>query len=128
MRLVLASTATLMLMAAGAWAAFHTAPARLSQAGTPGRAGPGLVWRSGTATLRLTDGPCTVEDFVRVLESEGGVSPARAYVVKQGRREFTGCWSQDLDGDVLTMESNREPGSIPLSWFETPTRLLRSTG
>jgi hypothetical protein len=120
MRILSATVATGMLLAiaAAAWATLHTASAQSHrQAAPPDHAVPGLVWRSGTATLRLTDGPCPVEDFVRALEREG-VTPARAYVVRQGRQQFTGCWARDLDGDVLTMEADREPGTIPLSWFQ----------
>ncbi|HET8746360.1 MAG TPA: hypothetical protein VFM98_12195 [Ramlibacter sp.] len=116
MRLVLASAATVMLIAAAAAAAtFHAAPGRQAKAAATD-AVPGLVWHSGTATMRLTAQPCPIDEFARALELEGR-APPRAYVVQQGSRQFTGCWSKDVDGDVITMEVNREPGSIPISWF-----------
>jgi hypothetical protein len=130
MRLVFASAATLGLMAAAAaFATFHTAaPAHTSQAAAPKDAVPGLIWRSGTATMRLTDRPCPVDNFTRVLEIEG-LAPARAYVVQQGRHQFTGCWAKDMDGDVITMEGNREePGSIPLSWFQAASTPAKPAG
>jgi len=117
MRFVLASAATVTLIAAAAAAAtFHAVPALRVKAAEAGNAVPGLVWRSGTATMRLGAQPCPVDELARALEIEGRVPP-RAYVVQQGSREFTGCWSKDGDGDVITMEVNREPGSIPISWF-----------
>lgn len=117
MRFVLASAATVTLIAAAAAAAsFHAAPVRPDRAVEATDAVPGLVWRSGTATMRLSAQPCPVEELARALEIEGR-APPRAYVVQQGSRQFTGCWSKDVDGDVITMEVNREPGSIPISWF-----------
>ena len=120
MRLVFASLATsILLAAAAAWASLHSASAHPSEGAPATDAVPGLVWHSGTVTMRLTDQPCRVDDFARVLEVEG-VVPPRTYVVHQGSREFSGCWSKDLGGDVITMEANRDLGSIPIAWFRVP--------
>jgi hypothetical protein len=123
MRVLIASAAALTLGAAAAAAlALHSPPAKLSQrtvaseAAAPTDAVPGLVWRSGSATLRLTDQPCPNEEFTRTLESEGVTKP-RAYEVTQGSRRYTGCWAKDVGGDVVTMEPGRDIGEIPIAWF-----------
>jgi hypothetical protein len=127
MRVLIATAATLTLAAAAAAGmALHSPPSRsaqrvqVSQPAPPAEAVPGMVWRSGTATLRLTDRPCPSEEFTRALESEG-VSKPRAYDVTQGSRRFSGCWSKDVDGDVVTMEPGRDIGSIPIGWFQPGT-------
>ena len=113
---------TLAVAAAAAAMALHTPPSRPPQrlavrdAAPPTDAVPGLVWRSGTATLRLMDGPCPSPEFAQTLETEG-VTKARAYEVVQGSRRYTGCWTKDIGGDVLTLEPGRDIGSIPIDWF-----------
>ncbi|NML44565.1 hypothetical protein HHL11_12435 [Ramlibacter sp. G-1-2-2] len=125
MRILIASAAAMTMAAAAAAAmALHAPPARPLQrapaaanpAQMPSDAVPGLVWRSGSATLRLTDRPCASEEFTRALETEG-VTKARAYDVVQGSRRYSGCWSKDIGGDVVTMEPGRDIGQIPLDWF-----------
>lgn len=124
MRILIASVAAMTMAAAAAAAmALHAPPAKLVQrapaanpAQMPSDAVPGLVWRSGSATLRLTDRPCASEEFTRVLETEG-VTQARAYDVVQGSKRYSGCWSKDIGGDVVTMEPGRDIGQIPLDWF-----------
>lgn len=125
MRALIATAGALTLAAAAAAAlAVHTPPPRASQriaphdAGPPTDAVPGLVWRSGSATLRLTGQPCPSEDFSRQLEMEG-ITKARAYEVTQGSHRFTGCWAKDDSGDVLTMEPGRDIGEIPIAWFRS---------
>lgn len=124
MRVLIASAAAMTLAAAAAAAlALHKPPAKPAQptavatADAPADAVPGLVWRSGSATLRLTDRPCPSEDLARALEIEG-VTPPLAYEVTQANRRYTGCWSKDLGGDVVTMEPGRDIGSIPIAWFQ----------
>ena len=123
MRVLIAGAATMTLAAAAAAAlALHGAPTPAPQAAPaaeavpPDDAVPGLVWRSGTVTVRLTDRPCPSEDLARVLEVEGVTRPLAYEVTQKGRRS-TGCWSKDLAGDVVTMEPGREVGSIPVAWF-----------
>ena len=127
---VMIAVATPVLVAAAATAAMalHSrpaAPARSPPSGVstvPGAAAipvvaePGLVWRSGTATVRLTDRPCPSDELALALEMEGVTKP-RAYDVVQGGRASTGCWVKDRAGDVVTLEPGREVGSIPLDWF-----------
>jgi hypothetical protein len=126
---VLIATATLLTLAAAAAAAMalHAPPARAPQRtptivaeAPPTDAVPGLVWRSGTAALRLTDRPCPSNEFIRILEGEG-VSPPLAYEVTQGNRRYGGCWAKDIAGDVVTMEAGRDIGSIPIGWFRRET-------
>lgn len=124
MRALIPIAAAFTLAAAAAAAmALHAPPAKApaqriaaTEAAPPTDAVPGLVWRSGTAALRLTDRPCASEDFTRTLESEGVTTP-RAYEVLQGSRRYSGCWSKDIGGDVLTMEAGRDIGTIPIGWF-----------
>lgn len=123
MRVLIPIAAAFTLAAAAAAAmALHAPPARpaqrtaAAQAAPPTDAVPGLVWRSGTAALRLTDRPCPSEDFTHTLEGEGVTTP-RAYEVMQGTRRYSGCWSKDIGGDVLTMEAGRDIGTIPIGWF-----------
>lgn len=120
MRILIATVAaTLLTAAAAAGVAFRTAPAAPAKsAEKPDRAAPGLVWRSGSATLRLTDRGCPFEDLSAQLEIEG-VAPARAYDVQQGTRKTTGCWSRDVGGDVITLEPGKELGQVPLDWFRS---------
>lgn len=125
MRVLIACAAAMTLAAAAAAAlALHAPAARLAPAARPSVAAaptdavPGMVWRSGTATLRLTDRPCPSEEFTIALESEG-VTKARAYEVTQANRRYGGCWAKDTGGDVVTMEPGREDiGSIPIAWFQ----------
>jgi len=123
MRILIASAAAMTMAAAAAAAmALHAPPAKPPQrvqasAGVVATdAAPGLVWRSGSATLRLTDRPCASEEFTRALETEG-VTTARAYDVVQGSKRYSGCWTKDIGGDVVTMEPGRDIGQIPLDWF-----------
>jgi len=123
MRVLIATAGAMTLAAAAAAAlALHKPPsaapriAQASEAPAPDDAVPGLVWRSGTATLRLTDKPCPIEDLARTLEVEGVTRPL-AYEVTQASRRYVGCWSKDLGGDVVTMEPGRDIGSIPIAWF-----------
>jgi hypothetical protein len=120
MRILIATVAASVLAAAAAaGVALHSVPAKSSAPGPAiERATAGLVWHSGSVALRLTDRPCPFEELSVQLETEG-VSPARAYVVQQGKHRTTGCWSQDLGGDVVTMEPGRELGQIPIAWFRT---------
>jgi hypothetical protein len=126
---VLIATASMMTVAAAAAAAMvlhapaatpHAAASKqvsvASDGARPKEAVPGLVWRSGTVTLKLTDRPCPSAEFADALEQEG-VGKARAYDVVQGSRRYTGCWTRDDGGDVVTMEPGRDIGSIPLDWF-----------
>lgn len=99
-------------------AALTTPPQQAGRVAT--EAVPGLTWRSGTATLRLTADACPYADLALQLETEG-IAPARAYVVDQRDRKSIGCWAKDIGGDVVTMEPGREPGQIPIDWFRTPT-------
>lgn len=123
MRVLIVSGVMVTFAAAAAAAlALHTPPPRSPQpakfeaGSTPVDAVPGLVWRSGSATLKLSGRPCPSEELARPLENEG-VSGARAYDVVQGSKRYTGCWAKDVAGDVLTMEPGREIGSIPIGWF-----------
>lgn len=78
---------------------------------------PGLVWRSGTATLTLMDRDCPFAELALQLETEA-IAPARAYVVEQRGRKSIGCWAKDVGGDVTTMEPGRDDvGQIPIDWF-----------
>lgn len=123
---VLIATGVMVTFAAAAAAALalHTPPSKAFQpvktgtAAAPADAVPGLVWRSGSAMLRLTDRPCPSAELAAPLEIEG-VSGARAYEVQQGSKRYVGCWAKDVAGDVLTMEPGREIGSIPIGWFRT---------
>ena len=126
MRVLIATAAAMTLAAAAAAAVvLHAPPARapqrsaLADAAAPADAVPGLVWRSGTATLRLTDRPCSSEDFTQTLELEG-VTQAREYEVTQANRRYIGCWVKDVGGDVVTMEPGRDDvGTIPIGWFQS---------
>jgi hypothetical protein len=125
MRVLIASAAAMTVAAAAAAAVvLHVPPAKPRQRAAaiagevPADAAPGLVWRSGSATLRLTNRPCPSEDLSRALETEG-VTNARAYDVTQGSRRYGGCWVKDLTGDVVTAEPGRDIGSIPIGWFRT---------
>ena len=125
MRVLIASAAAMTLAAAAAAAlALHSPPSKAPQrpaasgAFSTGDAAPGMVWRSGTVSLRLTDRPCPSEDLARALETEG-VTKARAYELTQKSQRVTGCWSKDLGGDVLTLEEGREIGTIPVGWFRS---------
>ncbi len=130
MRILIATVATATLAAATAAAMVLRTPPSSSPQPAPGAHGlagadaawathavPGLVWRSGTATLRLGDAPCPSEELTRALDGEG-LTEARAYEVKQGSRRYGGCWTQDSGGDVVTIEPGREIGTIPIAWFE----------
>jgi hypothetical protein len=123
MRSLIAGATALILAAAAATAlALHSPPAAPPQrphaaAAPPKDAVPGLVWRSGTATLRLTDRPCPSDELAQAVEMEG-VTKARAYEVIQKKRRSTGCWAKGSDDDVVTMEPGRELGSIPIAWFQ----------
>jgi hypothetical protein len=123
---VLIVTAGAMTVAAAAAAAMalHSPPSRpahavrtVAHASAPSDATPGLVWRSGSATLTLTGRPCPNEDLSRSLVGEG-VGEPRAYEVSQGTRRYIGCWTKDVGGDVVTAEPGREVGSIPIEWFQ----------
>jgi hypothetical protein len=110
----IATTLAAVAAAAMAWhlprqwmGPFHAAPKE---------AVPGLVWRNGTATLRLTDRPCASESLALALQSEG-VGKPRTYEVVQGSRRYTGCWVKDMAGDVVTAEPGREIAEIPIAWF-----------
>lgn len=126
MRVLITTSAALLLAAAAATAlALHAPLGKSAQAVQAPQAPagivatdavPGIVWRSGTATLRLTDRPCPSEDLTLAVETEG-VTKARAYEVQQGSRHYTGCWTKDISGDVVTMEPGRDVGSIPIGWF-----------
>lgn len=131
MRILIASVAGMTVAAAAAAAMVLHAPASArhiaaatpvpvaASAGVPPKeAVPGLVWRSGSVMLKLTDRPCPSAEFTSTLESEG-VGQARAYDVVQGSRRYSGCWAKDDGGDVVTMEPGRDIGSIPLDWFRT---------
>jgi hypothetical protein len=83
----------------------------------PAAAVPGLVWRSGSMSLTLTDRPCPFEEMAAELEVEG-VPPARAYVATQGARKASGCWARDMGGDILTRTPGGDEGTIPLDWFQ----------
>lgn len=120
MRILIATVAaTLLTAAAAAGVALRSTPAQPAKAeARPERAVPGLVWRSGTATLRLTDRRCPFEELSTQLEVEG-VSSALAYEVQQGARKHTGCWAKDVGGDVITLEPGQELGQIPIDWFRS---------
>ena len=130
MRVMIATAATITLAAATAAAmALHSPPAKwthrtsaaISTAdAAPADAVPGLVWQSGSATLRLTDKPCASDELARVLDGEG-VSQALVYEVTQGSRRYSGCWTKDVAGDVVTAEPGRDIGSIPIAWFRPGT-------
>jgi hypothetical protein len=81
-----------------------------------------LVYRRGTFSLRLTNRPCPVDEFVLELESEG-VPPALAFVTTQGDRRHLGCWAKDIGGDVMTRQAGAEPGTIPIDWFQRDIEL-----
>lgn len=125
MRVLIATVAGLTVAVAAAAAAMvlhpprpkAAPPVRGAEGVRPAEAVPGLVWRSGSATLRLTDRPCPSDELAEALESEGVAKP-RAYEVTQGSRHYTGCWTKDVGGDVVTIEPGREVGSIPIGWFQ----------
>jgi hypothetical protein len=118
-KLLVASVAAFVLTAAGAAAVTLQVvpPADERAQGEPAsRAVPGITWTSGSAVLRLTDTPCPSPEMSAELGMEG-VTPPRVYVVEQGAKKTSGCWSTDVGGDVVTMEPGREIGTIPLDWF-----------
>lgn len=120
MRILIAIVAAL-LVTAGATARMTLQAKPANHAAVPQgeyaiKAVPGLVWHSGTVTLRLTDRPCPFNDLAVQLDAEG-TGPVRAYVVQQGSRQVIGCWSKDAGGDVMTLEPGRELGQIPVTWF-----------
>jgi hypothetical protein len=130
MRVMIATAATITLAAATAAAmALHSPPARQTHGApaaikvadmAPADAVPGLVWHSGSATLRLTDRPCASDELANQLDGEG-VMKALAYEVTQGSRHYSGCWTKDVSGDVVTAEPGRDIGSIPVAWFRPGT-------
>ena len=78
---------------------------------------PDPTYTQGSYSLRLTDRPCPFEEFTLELE-EVGIPPARAFVASQeGRPTTTGCYSLDLEGDVLTRDLQAGDGFIPRDWF-----------
>jgi hypothetical protein len=124
MRILVATAAASLLTAAAAAGIMQAAPAA-PRAEPATEAVPGLVYQSGKAMLRLTATPCPFKELRMELEREG-IPPVRAYVVEQGSKQFVGCWSTDMGGDVMTLEPGRELGQIPVGWFRAPATPTRS--
>lgn len=81
-----------------------------------------LTYRSGTFTLRLTEQPCPFPELREPLEEEG-IPPARVYETTSIGRKGAGCYTHDMQGDVLTLDLGGQDAFLPLKWFKRDPRV-----
>lgn len=81
-------------------------------------AGDHLVYRSGSYVMRFTDEPCPFEELDLLLSSDY-IPPAKAYrtLTKDGRWAMPGCYAKDMGGDLATLDTAGNQGTIPQEWL-----------
>ena len=77
-----------------------------------------LVYRSGSYVMRFTDEPCPFDDLDLQLQNDG-IPPAKAYrtLTKDGRWAMPGCYAKDMGGDLTTLDTAGNQGTIPQEWL-----------
>lgn len=110
--------ASVAVVALGAWLLLPAEPApAVTPAASHELPGPGMVYRFGTFAVALTDRTCPDDEASSILENEG-IPPALAMVVTSGSRRWSGCWTRNIDGDVMTLDpTSTETGTLPRERF-----------
>jgi hypothetical protein len=110
----LVATAFAVVAAAVAAAVMVTHDPGVKRAGLPGE----LVYQRGTVAWRLQTAECKYDALVDALIEDGKVTAHKAAVIQQGEREWTACWAQDADTDVLLVDITGARGYMPRDWFK----------